>query len=114
MTKTQRLTRAQTNAARARKTTAVLVPLEHVVPWRDTGILKRLHPITKRALVQVIKKTRRDNVPMTMVVHDRNCNVTVSRWPRQSEEPDEGADIMTVVREACSCQPLVMYTGARA
>jgi hypothetical protein len=104
------VTRKQTNDARS--ATAVHIPLEHVVPWRDAGVLKRLHPVTSKTFKGVLRTARQQNIPTAMVVHDRDCRVTVSRWPR--DERAEGADIMSVVVEACTCAPLVMYTGARA
>ena len=108
------LTRKQTVAARARKHTAVFVPT--LVPWRSPEHLYVTHPTQVKSMRRVMKQVHDKATRVhAMLVHGRGCDLTISVFPLDAgdDHAKSRADV-ACMRERCSCEPLVMYTGARA
>lgn len=108
-------TRKQTVAARARKVTTVYPPV--LVPWRSPEHLKVRHPAQLRALRRAMKAVHKydANRAHAMLVHGTSCDLTVSMWPLDArDDHDKVRTSIAAERAVCRCEPLVMYTGAKA
>lgn len=100
--------RTTTTRRRMKRATRVVVPM---IAWQQPDHVYVEHKAHVRALKHVAKYAR--GCTHSVQLHAESCPFSIVVWPRQADQDlDEVA--LDAYRQACTCVPLVMYTGARA